>query len=78
MKAYLKSWNLIRIIQLAIAILVVIQGFQNEDYLWVLLGSFFSLFPVLNVSCCGPSGCSVELKEEKKNNNVNLETNDEA
>lgn len=68
MRNYLKNWSIARIIYLIIAIVVIVQGVQNEDWLWVLLGSFFGLMPIFNVGCCQNQSCSIPNNTAQKNN----------
>lgn len=59
MKKYFKNWTLLRWIYLAIAIFVIVQGILTEEWLWVLLGSFFGLFPIFNIGSCPLQNCSI-------------------
>lgn len=70
MKGYFRNWNLLRVVYLALGIYVIVQGLLSEEYLWVLLGSFFLLMPIFNIGCYGGNDCSIpepknELKEEE-------------
>ena len=67
MSNYLKAWGFTRVLRLAIGIFVVVQGIQTEQWTFILLGSLFSIMPLLNIGCCGTSGCSIPAKTQKKN-----------
>lgn len=54
MKNYLRNWNFMRVLRLAMGIFVVVQGFLNKEWIFVILGGLFSLMPLLNVGCCAP------------------------
>jgi hypothetical protein len=67
MKNYLRSWTFVRALRLAMGIFIVVQGIHSREWLFVTLGGLFSLMPLLNVGCCGASGCGVPvLKSDKK------------
>ena len=66
MKKYLQNWNLIRVLRLAFAIVVIVQGFQVHEWLLVILGGIFSLMPLMNVGCGSTSGCSTSFTNSQK------------
>lgn len=55
-----------RWIYLAIAVFVIVQGIQTEEWLWVLLGSFFGLFPIFNIGSCPAQNCSISSLDKKE------------
>jgi hypothetical protein len=57
MGSYLKNWNLVRLLRLGIGISILVQGITAQDWLIALMGMLLSLMPVLNMGCCGTSGC---------------------
>lgn len=58
MRNVLKNWNLMRIIRLVFGVYVIVQGVSNRDMSYLLIGSLFTLMPVLNIGCCSTSGCA--------------------
>ncbi|HRN79733.1 MAG TPA: hypothetical protein PKY29_05225 [Ferruginibacter sp.] len=54
----IKSWGWMRIIRLVLGIIIVIQGIMMKEWLYMILGGFFTLFALMNVGCCGTS-CTV-------------------
>ncbi|MBB2950721.1 hypothetical protein [Sphingobacterium sp. JUb56] len=71
MKKYLRNWNFMRVLRLAVGILVVVQGIQTKEWLIVGLGSLFSLMPLINIGCYGASGCNIHVsKSNKKEENI--------
>lgn len=59
MKAYLRNWDLMRMLRLAVGIFIVVQGITTRDWMITLLGGLFSLMPLLNIGCCGgAAACS--------------------
>lgn len=73
MKNYLKSWNFIRALRLALGIFIIVQGVEAKDWLFVALGGLFSLMPLLNIGCCGVSGCDVPVLNNNKSEDISYE-----
>ena len=63
MKAYLKTWDFMRMLRLAIGIFIIVQSVITKDWLFVGVGVLFSLMPILNISCCGASGCNMPVRK---------------
>jgi hypothetical protein len=66
MKGYLRNWNLMRILRLALGVLIIVQGVQAQEWLFVGLGGLFSLMPLLNIGCCGTSGCNTPIRKSNQ------------
>ncbi|RZF57921.1 hypothetical protein [Sphingobacterium corticibacterium] len=66
MKSYFRSWNLMRVLRLALSILVIVQGIIAKEWLLAGLGGLFSLMPLLNIGCCSDSGCNTPLPKSNK------------
>ncbi len=64
-KNYLKGWNFMRILRLALAVLIIIQGVQFHDWSYILLGAGFAILPIFNIGCCAAGNCSVPQRREK-------------
>jgi len=74
MKEYLKTWDLMRVLRLALGIIIIVQGVQAKEWLFVALGGLFSLMPLLNIGCCGASGCNTPVsKSDKKVEDITYE-----
>jgi len=69
MKEYLKNWDFMRVLRLALGIFIIGQGIVAKDWTFIALGGLFSLMPLLNVGCCGASGCNTPIRK----NNGNIE-----
>lgn len=67
MKNYLKNWNLMRVLRLALGIFIIVEGIMEKEWLLVVLGSLFSVMPLMNISCCGVSGCNTPVRKAIKN-----------
>lgn len=74
MKKYLKTWDLMRVLRLAIGIFIIVQSVVVRDWLFVGAGVLFSLIPIMNIGCCGASGCNTPVrKSNRKIKEVNYE-----
>lgn len=66
MKNYLRNWNFMRLLRLAMGVFIIVQGFMDNQWMFVGLGALFSLMPLLNIGCCGVSGCSTSVPQRNK------------
>jgi len=74
MKEYLKTWDYMRVLRLALGIFIIVQGISAKEWLFVALGGLFSLMPLLNIGCCGVSGCNTPVsKSDKKAEDITYE-----
>lgn len=55
-----------RALRLALGIFIIAQGIQANDWFFVALGGLFSLMPLLNIGCCGVSGCNTPVSKSRK------------
>lgn len=58
MNTLLQNWGLFKIIRVALGIIILIQGILTGEIPSILIGLAFSVLALMNVGCCGPSGCS--------------------
>lgn len=54
-----------RIIRLVLGIIVIVQGIQANEWMFVALGGLFTLMPVLNIGCCSTAGCNTTYSSTK-------------
>lgn len=66
MRNYLMNWNFMRVLRLALGIFIMVQGIMAKEWLLVGLGGLFSLMPLLNMGCCGVSGCNTPVPQNNK------------
>lgn len=66
MKNFLSNWNFMRVLRLALGIYIIVQGFVDNQWLFVALGGLFSLMPLLNIGCCSASGCNTPVRKSNK------------
>jgi hypothetical protein len=69
MKNYLKSWGFMRLLRLVLGILIIVQGVVAGDWLFAGAGLLLSLMPIMNIGCCGTSGCDTPVRKT----NINTE-----
>lgn len=55
-----------RVLRLALGIFIIGQGIVARDWTFIALGGLFSLMPLLNVGCCGVSGCSTPVRKSNQ------------
>jgi hypothetical protein len=60
-----QNWTIVRIFRLLIGIAITVQGLWFSDWLFAIIGTIFSLMPVLNIGCCGNSGCNIPTSKER-------------
>lgn len=58
MKTLLKSWDISRLLRLAIGIAVAVQGILVTDWMLIILGGLFSLMALMNIGCGVNGNCS--------------------
>lgn len=66
MKEYLKTWDFMRVLRLAMGIFIIVQGISAKERLFVGAGVLFLLMPILNIGCCGASGCNTPVSKSSK------------
>lgn len=66
MNRYLRNWNYMRLLRLALGIFIIVQGIIEQQWLLVAMGSLFSLMPLMNIGCCGVSGCNTPISRSTK------------
>ena len=63
-----------RALRLALGIFIIVQGTLAKEWLHVALGGMFSVMQLLNIGCCGVSGCSTPVsKSDKKVEDIDYE-----
>lgn len=60
-----KNWHLLRFFRLALALFLFQQAYETRQWFFIVFGLFFLAQAVLNLGC-GPSGCSVDVKNKKQ------------
>jgi len=66
MKGYVRNWNLMRVLRLTLGIFIIVQGIMQKEWLLLGFGSLFSLMPLMNIGCCGVSGCNTPVRKSNK------------
>ncbi|MFT3946008.1 MAG: hypothetical protein QM763_03455 [Agriterribacter sp.] len=66
MKASIISgWNAMRILRAAMGIVTLIFAFMDQDFLLGIAGGLLLGMGIMNISCCGVSGCNVHSYSNK-------------
>lgn len=60
------NWHLMRWVRLIIGLAILIYAFQTRDITLGMLAAFLLFQAVMNVGCCGSTGC--DLPNIKKTN----------
>lgn len=67
MNRILKNWDASRILRLILGAIIAIYAISSREYGFLILGGFFLFQAIMNVSCCGASGCYTDKDNSKKN-----------
>lgn len=63
-----------RILRLGLGIFIIVQGIMAKEWMLAGLGGLFSLMPLMNIGCCGVSGCSTPVpRSNKKTEDITYE-----
>jgi hypothetical protein len=65
MRTLLTNWNAMRLLRLVLGIIVLVQGVNNTEVLYLVLGGILLLMALANVGCCGTTGCAVHTQKTK-------------
>lgn len=68
MKTLVSNWNIARIIRLLLGVAAIAQGATTNEYILSIAGVLILLMALLNIGCCGTSGCSIQPKKSGNNN----------
>lgn len=71
-QALLSNWNFMRLIRLVLGIFIIVQAVLVKEWTMGLLGVFFTALPVLNIGCCGASGCATPPKKNVETNTKDI------
>jgi hypothetical protein len=65
MRTLLTNWNAMRLLRLVLGIIVIVQGVNNTEVLYLVLGGMLVFMALANVGCCGTTGCAVNTRKTK-------------
>lgn len=60
------GWHFIRLFRLAMGIMAIVFGLQQHDALAGFAGSVLLFMAVMNMGCCGASGCRVSHTQQEE------------
>lgn len=52
-----------RIFRLVLGVVVIVQGVNNGEALYFVLGGMLTLMALANTGCCGAGGCTVDRRK---------------
>lgn len=61
-----KKWDFVRIVRLLTGLAFAIYAFTAAEYTFLFVAGYFLLQAILNISCCGVSGCSSQQSSSDK------------
>ncbi len=70
MQNLLSNWSFVRLLRLGIGVVVIIQSVQANDLVMGLLGGVLLTQSVLNIGCCGTSGCAVPIQNKSHTTDI--------
>jgi hypothetical protein len=63
MKNILSNWNFMRALRLILGVIIIVQGFQQKEWMYALAGVLLSGMAIANMGCCGVGGCNVPVRK---------------
>lgn len=70
----LKNWGLMRVVRLVLAGVVLTEAWRSNEVILALLGVILLSQSVLNVGCCGSSGCDIDhVNKKQRSSEKNIE-----
>lgn len=68
-----KSFDTMRILRLALGAYIIVQGVQDKQWSFVLLGAGFLLMSLFGVGCCAGGSCFTTNAKPKPSTNQSTE-----
>lgn len=66
MKNVLSNWNFMRALRLILGVIIIVQGFQQKEFMYAFAGVLLSGMALANIGCCGVGGCQVPTRKTDK------------
>lgn len=63
-EAILHHWSLFRVIRLVLGIIIIVQAVMSRDWLFGMMGLFFSGMALFNLGCCGTGTCYTPIQKK--------------
>ena len=76
MNIYLSNWNFMRALRLILGVIIIVQGYEANEWMYAFAGILLSGMAIANIGCCGVGGCQVPRRKENVtaiNNEINYE-----
>jgi hypothetical protein len=65
-KTYLRKWNLLRTLQFAIGIFIMLDGLHYGQWPVAVVGAIVAILPVFNVGCRKSACCRADFDVEEQ------------
>ena len=62
------NWDFMRFLRLALAVFILVEAWMHSDLLVGAVAGILLFQAVVNVGCCGVSGCEIKQPSLDKNN----------
>ena len=70
----LSNWNFMRLLRLGLGLAIMVQAVWESTWTLGFVGLLLTAMPVLNIGCCGSTGCSISSrKSSEPSKNVEYE-----
>lgn len=70
MKTILNNWTVMRVVRLVLGVLALAMSFYQKDITLGLLAGILLITAIANIGCCGRTGCAVDFKTIKKEEEI--------
>lgn len=60
------NWHFMRIVRALIAIWAVFEFVNTKEWTVLFIGGFFAVQAILDIGCCGASGCATAPQPNKQ------------
>ncbi len=63
-EAMLHNWSLFRGVRLILGIIIIVQAVMSKDWIFGMMGLFFTGMALFNQGCCGTGTCYTPIKKK--------------
>ncbi|HCL05000.1 MAG TPA: hypothetical protein DHW64_03105 [Chitinophagaceae bacterium] len=64
-KTIASNWHFMRVLRVVLSLAILVQSWYAKDGTTAVIGFMLLAMGLLNIGCCGPSGCYTPLKNKK-------------
>ena len=66
MTTLLSNWHFMRVLRAGFAVWIMTEAWRTGQWLLLIPGGIFALQAVLDIGCCGASGCAPNTQRNTK------------